>query len=215
MPDRTPTGSDVAQPADFGFVPKVTWWSRLAEFALGTLWAVFAVALAFPPSWSDPFLWFGLPFGTLMATHFLRRAFDSSPRLVVDTSGILDKTSFFGGTLAIPWEDVLSVHAWGGGVEIEVRDPADLRRRAGLGRRLELFIRRILGRKAAFITPAFLGVSPPELARELQTALHRFERAQLGFTPDPLDLPGRHHAPEGRIPAQENANSLGEPGHGT
>ena len=204
MPNRTGADEGVDRPGEPVFAPRVSGWSRFGEFLFGMMWAVFVLAAVFPPSGSHAFLWFTLPFGTLMATHFLRRAFDSSPRLVVSSSGILDKTSPFGGTLTIPWEDVLSVRPWGGGVEVEVRDPADLRRRAGLGRRCELLIRRIFARKSVLITPTLAGTSRRDLMRELEAALHRFERAQLGFTPEPLEGQSVGHR---QLPASEGPDA--------
>ncbi len=178
---------DAIKPHEPGFAPRVSWWSRLGEGLFGSMWAAFALAAIFPPSGSHAYLWVTLPFGTLMAVHFLRRALDPSPRLVATSTGILDKTSPFGGKLFIPWGDVLSFRSWGGGVVVEVRDPAGLARHAGLGRRVELWIRRLFTRKSILITPTLAGVSRHELLEELDAALLRFERKQFGLQPEAIE----------------------------
>jgi hypothetical protein len=178
-----------------GFTAMPTRWSRVGEFVLGLLSALYVVlAVVDSLSGSHEYLWLTLPFCSLWAVHFLRRSLDSSPRLEVDSSGIIDRTSMFGGELRVPWEDVLEVVVRGRGVELVIRDLRDLQRRSGFGRRIEILVRRLSGRKTMLIVPTFLGIPHKRLAEALQASLDMFERTQLGLSPDPPTLP----APDGQ-----------------
>jgi hypothetical protein len=173
-----------------GFTETPTRRSRVGEFVFGLFSAfILALAVVFPLSGSHEHLWGTLPVLSLVAVHFLMRSLDSSPRLEVNSWGIIDRTSTFGGELRVPWEDVLEVVVRGRGVELVIRDLRDLQRRSGFGRRIEILIRRLSGRKTMLIVPTFLGIPHKRLAEALQASLDMFERTQLGLSPEPPTLP--------------------------
>jgi hypothetical protein len=160
---------------------------RLGEFGLGSFWAFFLFSSLFPPSGNYLFPWLTIPFGALASFHFIRRAFDPSPRLIVDSFGVTDRTSFFGRELRVPWEQVtgVSVSKLNGVIEIEVRDLRELNAQASFGRRFELLFRRLRGKKTIGIGPSMLGLRHDEIGRRIDSALLGFERAQLGLSPNP------------------------------
>ena len=155
---------------------------RLGEFALGLLWALFIPLVLFPPSGITFLRWLMFPIAGLTSLHFLRRAINPSPRLVVDLTGITDRTSIFGKELRIPWEHVhaVTVSKLDGNVYLELKDLRALRKCASPGRRFELFIRRLLGKTAIRIGPTMLGISKRDLGQRIEAAHFQYERAQLG-----------------------------------
>jgi hypothetical protein len=178
-----------------GFTETPTRRSRVGEFVFGLFYALLlALAVVFPLSGFHKYLWFTLPVFFLASVRLLMRSLDSSPRLEVDSSGIIDRTSIFGGEFRVPWEDVLEVAVRWRGVELVIRDLRELQRRSGFERRIEILIRRLFGSKTILISNT-LGGTPPELLAEvLQASLDMFERTQLGLSPEPPTLA----APDGQ-----------------
>lgn len=156
---------------------------RVAEFGLGALLAVFALLSAFPPSGAYLLPFVTVPGFALGSLHFLRRAFDSAPRVSIDDHGITDRTSIAGGTLHIPWSQIrrVSSSAWHNGVQLEVADLDDLERRAGWRRRIGIRLARIVGKRTVTVDTTLLGLTKSELAARLTSALHRHERRDLGL----------------------------------
>lgn len=72
---------------------------RVGEFGVAVLWALFCLMNFFPPSHQALAPWLFGPLGALASLHFMRRAFDRRPRLIVNTEGITDRTSLVGGSL--------------------------------------------------------------------------------------------------------------------
>lgn len=153
---------------------------RIGEFGLGIFWALFSLMNFFPPSHQAFAPWFFGPLGGLIGLHFLGRAFDARPRLIVSSEGITDRTALLGGALFVPWSDVLDVSAgrWGGGVSLLVRDIAAVRRRAGVIRRMWMRLQGALGVKSVPISIGVVG-----LKDRLDAGLLEFERRELGLSP--------------------------------
>ena len=185
-----------------GFTETHTRRSRVVEFVYGLFYAlILALAVVSPLSGSFEHLWFTLPVFSLLAVHFIMRSLDSSPRLEVDSSGIIDRTSMFGGELRVPWEDVLEVVVRRRGVELVIRDLRELQRRSGFERRIGILILRLFGSKTILIANTLGGTPPELLAEALQASLDRFERTQLGLSPEPPTLP----APDGQTALGEGS----------
>lgn len=70
---------------------------RLGELGIGVLWALFCLMNFFPPSGQALAPWLVGPLSGLASLHFMRRAFDGRPRLVVDSEGVTDCTALVGG----------------------------------------------------------------------------------------------------------------------
>ena len=172
---------------------------RLGEFGVGLLWALYCLMILFPPSHQTFMPWLTAPLTGLASFHFIRRAFDGRPRLIVDKKGITDRTSIVGGALHVPWEDVLSVSVsrfWGT-VDLEVRDLAHVRRRASVLRRAWMLFGRLLGRRAISVSPTLLGLGKMELKERLDAGLLEFERSQLGLPATAARLRGQGPEPQG------------------
>ena len=118
--------------------------------------------------------------------HFLRRAVDPKPRLVLDEVGIWDRTSISGSELFIPWSEVIGPQPTFGQkmVEVEVRDLDRLRTNAGRIRRASLTLRRLRGKKTVPIFLGFLGLKKSDLTEALENGLIAFERVQFGCSPE-------------------------------
>lgn len=164
---------------------------RLGEFGLGILWALFCLMNFFPPSHHAMAPWLFGPLGGLASLHFVWRAFDRRPRLVVNSEGIMDRTAPLGGSLFIPWSQVLEVSAgrYGGRVSLLVRDPAAVWRQAGVMRRLWMKLGAVLGLRAVPISVTVLG-----LKERLDSGLLEFERRELGLGS------GRRPSPSRQLP---------------
>lgn len=165
---------------------------RLSEVGVGALWALYALLNVFPSSHEGFAPWLVGPFCVLASLHFLARAFDPRPRLVVDGEGIWDRTSIAGGQLHIPWHDILgvTVSKWRGTVEVEVRDFDELCRTAGLRRRIALHLGALFGKHTVSIVPTLLGLNREQLRKRLDKGLLEFERTALGLSPEAPSLPG-------------------------
>lgn len=152
---------------------------RVGEFGLGILWVLFCLMNFFPPSHQALAPWLFGPLGGLIGLHFLGRAFDSRPRLIVDSEGIVDRTALLGGALFIPWSDVLDVAAgrWSGRASLVVRDLRAVQRRAGVIRRVWMKLHAALGVKSIPISIGMLG-----LKDRLDAGLLEFERRDLGLS---------------------------------
>jgi hypothetical protein len=157
---------------------------RVGEFLTGLAWSLFLVFTISPPSGVSFIPWFTVPLGTLGTFHFLRRAFDSAPRLVVSSEGITDRTSILGKEMFIPWSQVagVTISRVGGGVFLQIRDISALIPGASLGRRIEILFRRLLRRTWVGVAPTMLGIQYKELGRRIELALFESERAELGLT---------------------------------
>jgi hypothetical protein len=106
---------------------------RLFEFGVGVLWALFCLLTFFPPSGHALAPWLTGPLSGLASLHFLKRAFDGRPRLVVDAEGVTDRTALVGGSLFVPWSDIVDVSLeWGSWVSLVVRDLEVVQRRAAV-----------------------------------------------------------------------------------
>lgn len=156
---------------------------RVGEFCTGLAWSLFLVLTISPPSGASFVPWFTVPLGTLGTFHFLRRAFDSAPRLVVGPEGITDRTSILGKEVFIPWSQVagVTIGTLGGGVFLQIRDLSALIPKASFGRRIEILFRRLLRRTWIGIAPTMLGIRYKELGRRIESALFESERAELGL----------------------------------
>lgn len=182
----------VERPRPLEFSVPGTMGRRLGELGVGVLWALYCLMILVPPSGQSFYPWLTAPITGLASLHFIRRAFDRRPRLIVDAEGITDRTSILGGALRVPWKDVLSVSVsrlWGT-VNLEVRDPARIRREAGLLRRAWMLFERLLGQGEIAVSPTLLGLGRVELKERLDAALLDFERKQLGFTATAARLEG-------------------------
>jgi len=165
---------------------------RVGELGLATFFAVFCLMSLFPPSGTALAPWLTVPLSALASLHFLGRSLDGRPRLIVDGTGITDRTSIGGGYLHIPWESVTGVSnsRWGGGsVELHVRNARELGRRAGIARRLWMRLGHLLGKRTVSVTPTLLGLRKGELKETLDEILLRLERTQLGLDQQPRSLP--------------------------
>lgn len=159
---------------------------RVVEFGIGVLWAIFCLLTFFPPSGQSLAPWLTGPLSALAGLHFIRRAFDGRPRLIVDSEGITDRTALIGGTLFVPWSDVVDVSLeWGGWVNLVVRDLDVVQRRAGIMRRVWMKLGRALGVRTVPIMLPMLSVGKPELKRRLDAGLLVFERGELGLSVPP------------------------------
>lgn len=187
-----------AKPAPGAAVPKVLASAsplrRVGEFALGLGWAAYIPLVLFPFSWPVYLKLFFLPIATLSSFHFFRRALDPAPRILVDSFGIADRTSIFGKELRIPWQNVYTVEIskLNGNVLLHLRDLQDLKAGASLGRRVELFFRRLLGKNTIRINPTLLGIRQADLGREIQSAHLRYERAEIGLASQEAIDPPSH-----------------------
>jgi hypothetical protein len=181
----------VSEPdGDRYYAVPVTVNRRIGEMGFGAMCGILSLVSAFAPTDGYP-PWFWVPFFSLLSLHFLARGISEGPRLTMDADGILDRTSIVGGPLRILWADVLRVTAsrWlPGTVRLEVRDLTPLLARAGLRRRLELWIGKLLGSRTISINTPLLGISSKKLRERLDAELLRFERAQLGFSEDQGEL---------------------------
>jgi hypothetical protein len=175
-----------------GHSEKVPWFQisagpvrRVGEFCTGLAWSLFLVFLMVPPSGHSFLPWLTVPLGALGTFHFLRRAFDSAPRLVVNAEGITDRTSLLGKEISIPWNQVagVTIGRMNGGVFLQIRDLRALIPKASLGRRIEILFRRLFRKNWVRITPTMLGIRYDELGRRIEFALFESERIELGFTP--------------------------------
>jgi len=184
--EETPVSIDKSSsaPSDFEITPSP--FRRLGEFLFGSFWSLFTLLTLFPPS-GDSFLpWLTVPLGALASFHFLKRGFDARPRLVVDSKGVLDRTSVFGRELHVPWQEIreVSVSKLNGVVLLHVRDLRALYSHATLGRRFELWVRRLRGFRSVGIGPTLLGMKHSEIGRRIGDALVDYERAELGLAPE-------------------------------
>jgi hypothetical protein len=171
---------------------------RLGEFGVGVLLAFFCLMNFFPPSGQALAPWLVGPLSALASLHFMRRAFDRRPRLIVDSEGITDRTALIGGSLFVPWSDIMDVSVrWKGGVSLVVRDLGAVQRRAGIIRRVWMRLERALGVRTVPIMLTLLGVGKQELKDRLDARLLQYERRELGLSASPprLSEPG-----EGRVP---------------
>lgn len=162
-------------------VVRATLTRRLGELGIGALFAAITTGMIVGPAPSPSMRRAFVTFCGLGAVHFLGRALDRRPRLVLDGEGVTDRTSMIGGALRVEWSEVTGVATLGlsDTVRLQVRDWKTLRRRAGPVRRLWMWITRLLGRDSIAISPAFLGMNQRELGRRVEDALFRFERAQV------------------------------------
>ena len=152
---------------------------RLGEFGIGVLWAVFCLMNFFPPSGQALVPWLFGPLSALASLNFMRRAFDSKPRLIVDSEGITDRAGPFGGSLFVPWSEIVDVSLKWDGVGVVVRDVAVVRRRAGLMRRIWMRLEQALGVRTVSIMLPVLSVGKPALKKRLEAGLLQFERREL------------------------------------
>ena len=156
---------------------------RIGEFGIGVLWALFCLMNFFPPSGQALAPWLIGPISALVSLHFVRRAFDGRPRLIVDSEGITDRTALVGSSLFVPWSDIVDVSLrWGSGVGLIVRDPAAVRRRAGISRRVWMRLEQALGVRTVPILLPVLSVGKRELKKRLEAGLLQFERRDLGLS---------------------------------
>jgi len=156
---------------------------RIGEFGIGVLWALFCLMNFFPPSGQALAPWLIGPISALVSLHFVRRAFDGRPRLIVDSEGITDRTALVGSSLFVPWSDIVDVSLrWGSGVGLIVRDPAAVRRRAGISRRVWMRLEQALGVRTVPILLPVLSVGKRELKKRLEAGLLQFERRHLGLS---------------------------------
>ena len=172
---------------------------RLGELGVGVLLAFFCLMNFFPPSSEALAPWLVGPLSALASLHFMRRAFDRRPRLIVDSEGITDRTALIGGSLFVPWSDIVDVSVrWKGGVSLVVRDLGAVQRRAGLIRRVWMKLERALGMRTVPIMLTLLGVGKVELKGRLDARLLQYERRELGLSASPprLSKPGEGRAPE-------------------
>lgn len=156
---------------------------RVGELVFALLWALFCLMEFLPPSGHAWAPWFFGPLSALVSLNFIRRAFDSRPRLIVDSEGITDRAGPFGGSLFVPWSEIVDVSLrWGGAVGVVVRDPDAVRRRAGVMRRIWMKLDQALGggRTISIMLPV-LSVGKRELKKRLEAGLLQFERRELGM----------------------------------
>jgi len=155
----------------------------VAEFGAGLLWGLFGLMNFFPPSGHALAPWLVGPMSGLASLHFMWRAFDSRPRLIVDAEGVTDRTALVGGPLFVSWSDILdvSVSKRAGTVDLEVRDVAAVRRRAGILRRIWMTMGRAFGMGPVCISPTLLGVRKRDLKEWIEVGLFEFERRDLGM----------------------------------
>lgn len=159
---------------------------RLGEFGVGVFWALFCLMNFFPPSGQALAPWLVGPLSALASLHFFRRAFDGRPRLVVNSEGVTDRTALIGGSLFIPWSDILDVAVKkGGGIGLVVRDLEAVQRRAGVIRRMWMKLEAVLGVRTVPIMLTLLGVGKRELKNRLDAHLLQFERGDLGLETAP------------------------------
>jgi hypothetical protein len=166
---------------------------RIGELGIGLLWALFSLMNFFPPSGQAWAPWLVGPLSALAGLNFMRRAFDGRPRLIVDSEGITDRAGPFGGTLFIPWSEIVDVSLRrGGAVGVVVRDRAAVERRAGVMRRIWMKLEQALGARTVSIMLPMLSIGKPDLKKRIEAGLLQFERRELGLSappqlPDPED----------------------------
>lgn len=183
MGDHPQRGSDDAATGAPMLVTPTSLRQRLAEFAVGLSWALYIPFVILPLDSLIPVRLFMLTIAGLSSFHFIRRASDSSPRLLVDSAGITDRTSIFGRELRIPWELVHAVTVPPDGYcDLEIRDLRALRKHASPGRRFEISVRRLLGKTKMRIGTILVGVDRHHLGRRIEKAYFQFERSQLGLS---------------------------------
>jgi len=169
----------------------VTQNRRIVELGFGAICGLLALVYAFAPADEGYPRWLLVPVFSLLSLDLLARGIDERPRLTIDADGILDRTSIAQGHLRILWADILSVEAsrFPGFLHLKVRDAKALRARAGLRRRLGMWIGTLFGNSSVSISTTLLAVSRVQLKERLEVELLRFERAQLGFSEDQGELP--------------------------
>lgn len=157
---------------------------RFAEFGTAVLMALLSYLGAYPPSGEHFLAWLTVPGFALGSFHFLKRAFDSRPRIVLTEDGIIDRTSFYGGELLIPWAQVRDVRASRlyGGLQVEVTDLNELMESAGPGRRMALNSWRLFGKRTVTLGTTLLGVGKGELRMRIKTARDHYERVTMGLS---------------------------------
>lgn len=181
---RTDIGSEREDPL---FEARLTPGQRVVSLLLAALWGLLALGNVFPPAGVAFYPWLVGPFCALASAHFLLSTVDGMPRLLVDRTGIHDRTSLFGGTVHVRWEDLLGVSEskLTGVVALQVRDLREAARRADPRRRLQIGLRRLLGRRTIEIRHAFLDIGIEQLRDLISHELESFERSQLGMPPLP------------------------------
>lgn len=129
--------------------------------------------------------WLGLPLLGIGTFHFLRIGLDSRPRFEFTSDGFVDRTFMGGGDLHLRWEDIQDVRwtAFGAQLEILVRDPAEVRRRAGWPRKLWLLLGTLYGKKTISVLPSSAGPNLVELKARIEARLFEHERSRLGLAP--------------------------------
>jgi hypothetical protein len=191
MADQSNPVSTETAVGDSPFVASASLWRRLGEFCLGLSWAAYVALVIFPMDGLTFLRWVMLPIAGLSSLHFFRRAADSLPRLVVDSEGIIDRTSIFGKELRVPWAHVHSVSVSpNGNCYLQLKALDTLREGASLGRRIELLVRRLLRKEEFRISATLLGINKFDLGEHIQKAHFQFERSQLGLGPLPVPAIG-------------------------
>lgn len=133
--------------------------------------------------------WLLLPYFAYASFNLLRVGLDRRPRFEITAEGFVDRTSWGGGDLRIEWSDIRDVRGttFGGRLEIVVRDPAKVRRKAGWPRRFWMFLGALYGKRTISIIPSSPGPSLQDLKSRIEDRLFEFERNQLDFrTNEPL-----------------------------
>lgn len=163
----------------------------MKELGLGALWGLMTLMSLFPPSHEYVASWLMAPFVAVVCLHFGRRAFDRGPRLQIDAEGITDRTSILGGPLRISWDEVAGVSCsrWLNAVEVHLRDPASFKTRLGIGRRVEMLLNRLVGKRSLVLSLTLLGVGKRAVAERAEYALLNAERRELGLVRGAGQLP--------------------------
>jgi hypothetical protein len=159
---------------------------RVVEVGFAVFWALMCLGELFPPSGEALAPWMLGPLLGLVSLHFLQRAFDRQPRLIVDSEGVTDRGGPFGTSLFIAWSEIVDVSlSPGSPVGLVVRDVAEVQRRAGVIRRIWMKLDRAVGLRTVPIRLPVLSGGKPELKKQLEAGLLQFERRELGLSASP------------------------------
>ena len=198
VPESSPNhpGGASDRPADFGWSSAWSLKHRLISTVVGGGAAVIGAWGLFPLDQADVHSWILVAFMGFLSFHGFRRAFDPRPRFEVTPDGITDRTALGGGDLFIRWEEIREVRdpRFLGILEVLVRDPSLIRKRAGWPRRLWMMLGAAMGKREISITADALGPNMTELRGHVEAGLFAFERAELGLPP--LELAGEERLNE-------------------
>ncbi len=181
--DLPATPSDL--PAEFEWNSGWSIKRRLASFVVGVAFAVIGVSGLIPMDQADVSSWVLVMTTGFLGFHWFRRALDPRPRFEVNSDGITDRNGAGGGDLFIGWEEIREIRgkSFGMAMEVLVRDPAEVRKKAGWPRRLWMMLGAAMGKRAVTIASDGLGPNMRRFREHVEAGLLAYERVELGLPP--------------------------------